>query len=595
VPAKPSHSGPPHSGASDHHGDSERARAAVPPSDALDELLEGAFNEANTRKALSWLRRALNSPRVLLGQIDDYGELVIVSDLREGLGSIRPNLDGVGLASDEWQGVWGRALSELHVLFDNQPHSTGLEQLRYRRGIAAPMRFDGNLIGLAFAVDRATDYGAADQQILAQFARRAAPVFAYTLTQARFQRQLEAAEEMASAAAEGERFFMMSRDPMVITDAGLKRANAAFTTMMGLRPQELQDKSLPELTHPKDREQFERELLLMRTEPNREHNPVAVDMLTKSGEQRRVEWVGAATHDGRVYAVGRDITVLSWAMEDLAITNAELQRLHGEARAEEQLAARVIAHVRRQGHLDTPGIEYVTSPLGFFNGDVQLASYMPDGELRWLLGDFTGHGLAAAIGTVPLAGAFHLACRRKLEFVETIGVINDMLKGVLPPGLFCASAWLALSPDGRELSIWNCGLPAVLVRRGSTGQVEHFNSQGLPLGVVSSSELGVTPTYTRVADDDEVFVFTDGMTECTDASGQQFGIDRAMAALSGGLRPGEGLSTLMRAVASFRGSEQATDDLSALCVSVGLTRAAAHVRGGASAQGFVSSAESTRR
>jgi len=592
VPANSSHSVPAHSGASELGLEQDRAHDSIDP---LEALFDSALTEDSTRKAMSWLRSALSSARVILGQIDDYGELIVYYDERTAAEGGLLDLGGVGFASDEWQGVWGLALRESRALFDNQQHSTGPQHLRYKRAVAAPLRFDSNLIGLALATDKASDYSEQDLQTIARFARRAAPVLAYTLTQARFQRQLEAAEEMASAAAEGERFFMMSRDPMVITDATVKRANAAFTSLMGLRPQELQDKSLADLTHPKDRELLERELHMMRTEPNREHNAVTVDMVTSSGEQRRVEWTGAATHDGRVYAVGRDITVLSWAMEDLAITNAELQRLHGEARAEEQLAARVIAHVRRRGNLDSPGIEYVTSPLGLFSGDVQLASYMATGELRWLLADFTGHGLTAAIGTVPLAGAFQLACRRDVGFAEMVGQINDMLNGVLPPGLFCASAWFSLSPDARELSIWNCGLPPVLVRRGKTGVVEHFDSQGLPLGVVSTVELGITPTHIRVDDDDDVFVFTDGMTECTNAQGQQFGMERAKAALSGALRAREGFAALMRAVASFRGEEQAKDDLSALCVSVGQTRAGSHASDSKPSQGSDSSAESSQR
>ena len=595
MPANSSHSVPAHSGDSEQGLEQERVHHCDSASDPLDALFDGALTEASTRKALCWLRSALSSARVILGQIDDYGELVIFNEACAEADRALFDLSGVGYASDEWQAVWGAALRESRALFDNRPHTTGPQHFYYRRAVAAPLRFDGNLIGLVLAIDKASDYGDRDLHTIADFAQRVAPVLAYTLTQTRFHRQLGAAEEMASAAAEGERFFMMSRDPMVITEATVKRANAAFTSLMGLRPQELHDKSLADLTHPKDRELLERELHMMRTEPNREHNAVSVDMVTSSGELRRVEWTGAATHDGRVYAVGRDITVLSWAMEDLAITNAELQRLHGEARAEEQLAARVIAHVRRQGHLDSPGIAYVTSPLGLFSGDVQLASYLASGELRWLLADFTGHGLTAAIGTVPLAGAFQLACRRNVAFADMIGIINDMLDGVLPPGLFCASAWFSLSPDARQLSIWNCGLPAVLVRRGRTGNVEHFDSQGLPLGVVSTAELGITPTHIEVDDDDDIFVFTDGMTECTNAAGQQFGIERAKAALSGALEPHEGFAALMRAVAGFRGEEQAKDDLSALCVSVGQTRAGSHARSSERAQGSVSSAESSQR
>lgn len=585
MPANLTHNGQP----------SAQAEEALGALDAaLDELLAGALDDARTQRALGWLASKLRSSRVLLGQLDDYGELMIVCELVADHGVVQEDAIAMGFPSEDWVGAWGAALTSGRTHVDNEPQSVGPERLRCSRALAAPISFDGAVIGLAFAADKPSEYTDADAQLITHFARRTAPVLAYTLTQARFTRQLYAAEEMAAAAAEGERFFMMSRDPMVITDASIRRANAAFTSLLGLSAQELRDRSLAELTHPKDRARLERELHLMRTEPNREHAPIAVEMVAKDGEQRRVEWVGAATHDGRVYAVGRDITVLSWAMEDLAITNGELQRLHEEAQAEEQLAARVIAHVRRQGSLDSPGFEYVASPLGFFSGDVPLASYLPNGELRWLLGDFTGHGLAAAIGTVPLAGSFHLACRRGVPFVEMLGTINDMLKAVLPPGLFCASAWFSLNPERTELSLWNCGLPPVMVRRGKTGAVEQYDSEGLPLGVLATAELGIAPIRIAVEKDDDVFVFSDGLTECTNTSGELFGVERLKATLETAQRSGQGFEALMREVASFRGAEQAKDDLSALCVSVGLTRATSPAEG-SSSQGSMASAESSQR
>ena len=46
------------------------------------------------------------------------------------------------------------------------------------------------------------------------------------------------------------------------------------------------------------------------------------------------------------------------------------------------------------------------SPMALFNGDVLLADISPTGSLMVLLGDFTGHGLPAAIGSMPLASIF---------------------------------------------------------------------------------------------------------------------------------------------------------------------------------------------
>ena len=135
----------------------------------------------------------------------------------------------------------------------------------------------------------------------------------------------------------------------------------------------------------------------------------------------------------------------------------------------------------------------------------------------------------------------------------------------------------------------------MLVRRGRTGAVEQYDSQGLPLGVLSTAELGIAPIRIPVDAEDDVFVFSDGLTECTDASGQLFGVDRVKAALGNALQPTQGFAALMREVASFRGAEQAKDDLSALCVSVGLTRAAARTQDCLLSQGSSGSAESSQR
>jgi len=568
----------------------------------LEAIFEGAIEERSFERALALVMRELDSPRGLIGQLDEFGELMVMYEIVGGVARAPAELGLLGFEASEWQGAWGEALREQRVALNNRPQTAGPARFHCQRELAAPMRFNGATVGLLYVADSPREYTREAQHSIAVLARNLAAVLAYTLTQKRFQRQLSAAEEMATAAAEGERFFMMSRDPMVITDAGVRRANAAFTSLLGLLPQEVRGKSLADLTHPKDRDMLERELHQMRTEPNREHPPVAVEMLTKDGEHRRVEWVGAATEEGRIYAVGRDITALSWAMEDLAITNAELQRLHAEARAEEQLAGRLIAHVRKQGCLDSPGIQYVASPLGFFNGDATLAASTPDGELRWLLGDFTGHGLAAAIGTVPLAGAFHMCCRENVPFARMISVINDMLKGLLPPGLFCAAGFLSLSPASDELQVWNCGLPPILLRRCADTAVQGFQSQSLPLGLMASDELGIAPTRVSVQHGDDVFLFSDGLTEATNADGQLFGVDRVQGTLQQRHAPGEGFGALMRTLAEFRGGAQVKDDLSVVCVTIGQTRtssrgaaAAARAEDRRTSQGSARSAESSQR
>jgi PAS domain S-box-containing protein len=537
---------------------------------AIEALFAGSVEEACFPSVLALLLESVQSPRGALGYLDEFGELLLPFEI--GLEPALLSTGAVGLEADEWEGAWGDALRAERIEVSNQSRGSRRTRLTGARELAAPIRFSGQVVGLLYASDKAHDYDEADAARIGLVAGRVAPVLANWLAQRRFRRQLAEAEEMASAATEGERFFMMSRDMMAIADLQIRRANPAFSNSLGWEEHELRNKSIAELAHPSDRERLEREFMLMRTEPNREHPAVAVQMLTKSGETRRIEWVGAATEEGRVYAVGRDVSALSQANEKLAIQNCELQRLHDNARGEEQLAGRLLTHVRRQGCLDTPGIQYIASSLGFFNGDVALAALTPSGELRWMLGDFTGHGLSAAIGTVPLAGAFYTTCRQDVPMTEAIANINDLLKSLLPPGLFCAAGFLGLNRDANLLSVWNCALPPILVRRISDGQIVRYDSKSLPLGLLNSRELNIEPVQVSIDKGDDVYIFSDGLTEAPNASGELFGVERVERVLRAVQNPGDGFNAVVRAVAEYRGAVEASDDVSLVSVTVGQTR-----------------------
>ena len=75
---------------------------------------------------------------------------------------------------------------------------------------------------------------------------------------------------------------------------------------------------------------------------------------------------------------------------------------------DEQRAAKAIFDkVAHAGCLDASNIRYRQSPRALFNGDLLLAAQAPAERMFVLLGDFTGHGLPAAIGAMPLAETFY--------------------------------------------------------------------------------------------------------------------------------------------------------------------------------------------
>jgi PAS domain S-box-containing protein len=535
----------------------------------LDAVFDRGIESAFFGDVLALLLESLESPGGVFAHVDELDDLVCASIA----GTLALNLRVPAyVPRDACQGTWAAALQKLEPRIANQPQRVTVDGPPLERNLAVPIVFGREVIGLLCATDRERAYEPQDQARALWIAKCVAPHLFARSSERRFRRQLAELEEMAKAAVEGERFFMLSGDLMAIVQERIERANPAFWSHLGWDDHELRDRSLPDLAHPADRDAFGRDLERMRSEPNREHPPVVVRMLAKAGNYLSIEWTGTGTDEGRIYAVGRDVSELRSAVARLAAQNEELHVLHEQVRREQRLAAHLLANVRKQGSLDIPGVQHLTSPLDFFNGDVALAANTPDGCLRWMLGDFTGHGLSAAVGTIPVASTFYATCRKGVTVAESIETINDLLKGVLPAGLFCAAAFLSLDPVKGELTVWNGGLPPVIVRNTRDGSLRQHTSEALPLGLVNSRELVVTTSVLHVNELEEIFVYSDGLTEAENSTSELFGKDRIASVLSQPGEPGSGFALLVDELKAYRGAVAAADDVSLVVVTVGALR-----------------------
>ena len=84
----------------------------------------------------------------------------------------------------------------------------------------------------------------------------------------------------------------------------------------------------------------------------------------------------------------------------------EVSDLHGVMSADERLAEKIFNQVVLADNIDIPGLEHFQRSPETFSGDVLLSASRPNGDVLLLLGDLTGHGLAAAIGALPMAEVF---------------------------------------------------------------------------------------------------------------------------------------------------------------------------------------------
>jgi Amt family ammonium transporter len=134
-----------------------------------------------------------------------------------------------------------------------------------------------------------------------------------------------------------------------------------------------------------------------------------------------------------------------------------------------------------------------------------------------------------------------------------------------------------------------------LLRKRRDGSLQAYESQSLPLGLVASVDLDIVPTRVPVERGDDVFVFSDGLTESMDETGRLFGVEGVQAAIQAARLAGEGFGNIMRAVSQFRGGTHVKDDLSLISVSVGHTQPSARGTRAQEAQESRLSTESSRR
>ncbi|AZE56597.1 Serine phosphatase RsbU, regulator of sigma subunit [Pseudomonas synxantha] len=249
-------------------------------------------------------------------------------------------------------------------------------------------------------------------------------------------------------------------------------------------------------------------------------------------------------------------------LQATVLQQRDLIARHHEHLLHEQRAAKaVFDKVAHSGCINAaPNIRYLQSPYALFNGDLLLAAYTPSGDMHVLLGDFTGHGLPAAIGAMPLAEVFYGMTAKGYGLTQTLREMNAKLKRILPVDMFCCATLLCLSAQRRAVEVWNGGMPEGYVHDVATGRRTPLISRHLPLGVLSAEAFDDSTEVWPMALGDRVFLLSDGVLDTADANDQLFGAARLQQVFAANREPDRLFEDIEQALAAFRG--QARDDVS---------------------------------
>ncbi|MEL0083506.1 MAG: SpoIIE family protein phosphatase [Gammaproteobacteria bacterium] len=247
---------------------------------------------------------------------------------------------------------------------------------------------------------------------------------------------------------------------------------------------------------------------------------------------------------------------------------AQTQALINQRDAEERdLARHVFDRMTRLQNLDHDWIEYVSRPSSHFSGDIIAAETTPAGDLHLILGDATGHGLAAGLTVMPLADLFHALTARGEGLVTIARNLNERLHDLLPTGRFVAAIMVAVKPATRTIEVWNGGCPPVYWINAVGGVKTTFDSHHLPLGVLReiTDNRSTSMTYDP-ENPGKLYLFTDGVPDAENrTSGKQFTLGRVGELLAASTD--HRLDRLMETLEKHIGETTAQDDISIVEIS----------------------------
>jgi DNA-binding response OmpR family regulator len=193
--------------------------------------------------------------------------------------------------------------------------------------------------------------------------------------------------------------------------------------------------------------------------------------------------------------------------------NKQLSFYQNATEREHKIVEHIFANALSVNKSFTRYLDYCLNPASNFNGDLLLASESPTGGMYFLIGDFTGHGLASAIGALPVSQAFQTMSKKGLSLMEMAETINQTLLMLLPGDMFFAAAIVEINNTGKQIDIWNGGMPSLLLQDHSGKIVKRFASRHMSLGILESHEFESDVERYEMQFGDRLIAFSDGVVE----------------------------------------------------------------------------------
>lgn len=249
---------------------------------------------------------------------------------------------------------------------------------------------------------------------------------------------------------------------------------------------------------------------------------------------------------------------------ELVLTRRALHEAHKKLYVERETMALLVHKMRNDCDFDEQYIRFSTRSEEINNGDVLLAAFRPDGCQHVIVGDFTGHGLPAAIGVPLVTYIFYARTREGVVLENILKEINLALIQMLPVNIFMGALAVEVNQQRTQAKIWNYGMESILVL-DLNNVWSHLASKSLALGIDKSNKIDAHYDLT-LNPKTYIYLLTDGMTEVSDNTINQemYGVERLKTSLINNIQQGDPIISVLDEVYAYANAPIMFDDMTLL-------------------------------
>lgn len=210
-------------------------------------------------------------------------------------------------------------------------------------------------------------------------------------------------------------------------------------------------------------------------------------------------------------------------------------------------------------------IDWKFVPSTQLAGDMFGYHWLDKKHLAVYLLDVSGHGVGSALLAVSAANVLAPNGMQGVDLRDPGAVVtrlNDIFQMDRQDGKYFTIWYGVYEPKGRTLAYCNAGHPPALLYSG--GELHQLEAEAPAVGMLP--EMPYDTKTIPVAADARLVVFSDGIFEIEQASGEMWPWSDFVARLSGEMGSADLIERHLRFVRSLRGSDSLADDFSMLDV-----------------------------